>query len=48
MMIVILFLHLQNYQIIQRYVILVIYQIYLQEDIVEEYVYVFYQQVNKR
>lgn len=48
MMIVILFLHLQNYQIIQRYVILVIYQIYLQEDIVEEYVYVFYQQVNKK
>ena len=48
MMIVILFLYLQNYQIIQHYVILVIYQIYLQEDIVEEYVYVFYQQVNKR
>lgn len=48
MMTVILFLHLQNYQIIQHCAILVTYQIYLQEDIVEEYVYVFYQQVNKR
>ena len=47
-MIVILFLRLQNYQITQHYVILVTYQIYLQEDTVEEYVYVFYQQVNKK
>lgn len=47
-MIVILYQLLKNYQDILHYAILVIYQIYLQEDIVEEFVYVFYQQVNKK
>ena len=47
-MIVILYQPLKNYQDILHYVILVIYQIYLQEDIVEGFVYVFCQQVNKK